>query len=72
MIEELFTFPSTIKRLRYGPLNEHLDAYAAARTQQGFQVLTIKQQIVTIADLSRRMKQKHIEVEDLDPTLSSS
>src|ERR1035441_5861178 len=66
MIEELFTFPSTIERLRYGPLSEHLDAYAAAQAQQGYQRQSIRQQIVVIADLSRWLKQKHVNVQDLD------
>jgi site-specific recombinase XerD len=66
MIEELFTFPSTIERLRYGPLSEHLDAYAAAQAQQGYQRQSIRQQIVVIADLSRWLEQKHINVRDLD------
>src|SRR5271165_3829921 len=29
VINQLFTFSSTIERLRQGPLNDHLDAYAA-------------------------------------------
>lgn len=66
MINQLFTFPSTIERLRQGPLSEHLDAYATAVAEQGFTHASIRQQIVAIADFSRWLKQKHIDVQALD------
>jgi hypothetical protein len=53
VINKLFTFSSTIERLRQGPLNEHLDAYAAAVADQGYTDHSIRQQIVVIADFSR-------------------
>ena len=65
MINELFT-SSTIERLRQGPLSEHLDAYAASVAEQGYARQSIRQQIVVIADLSRWLKQKHIDIQDLD------
>ena len=63
MINQLFTFSSTIERLRQGPLSEHLDAYAAAVAEQGYTHDSIRQQIVVIADFSRWLKQKHIDVQ---------
>src|SRR5882757_10690919 len=66
VINQLFTFSSTIERLRQGPLNEHLDAYAAAVADQGYTHNSIRQQIVVIADFSRWMKQKQIAAQDLD------
>ena len=66
MISQLFTFPSTIERLRQGPLSEHLDAYAAAVAEQGYAHQSISRQIVAIADFSRWLKHKHIEIEALD------
>ena len=66
MINQLFTFSSTIERLRQGPLSEHLDAYAAAVAAQGYTRHSIRQQIVVIADFSRWLKQKHIDVQALD------
>jgi len=65
MINELFT-SSTIERLRQGPLSEHLDAYAASVAEQGYALQSIRQQIVVIVDLSRWLKQKHIDIQDLD------
>ena len=66
MINQLFTFASTIARLRQGPLSEHLDAYAAAVAEQGYTHHSIGRQIVAIADFSRWLKHKHIEIEGLD------
>ena len=66
MINQLFTFSSTIERLRQGPLSGHLDAYATAIAQQGYARHSIRNQVVVIADLSRWLQQKHIELQDLD------
>jgi site-specific recombinase XerC len=66
MISQLFTFSSTIERLRQGPLSAHLDAYAAAVADQGYTDHSIRQQIVVIADFSRWLKRKHIDVPALD------
>jgi site-specific recombinase XerD len=66
MIDQLFTLPSTIKRLRQGPLSVHLDAYAAARAQHGYARHSIRTQVVVIADFSRWLQHKHISLQDLD------
>jgi site-specific recombinase XerD len=66
VINQLFIFPSTIERLRQGPLSKHLDAYAVAVAEQGYAHDSIRQQIVAIADFSRWLKQKHIDVQALD------
>jgi site-specific recombinase XerD len=66
VINELFTFSSTIERLRQGPLSEHLDTYAATVAEQGYTHDSIRQQIVIIADFSRWLKQKDIDVQVLN------
>jgi site-specific recombinase XerD len=66
VINQLFTFSTTIERLRQGPLNEYLDAYATGVAEQGYGHHSIRQQIVVIADFSRWLRQKHLEVHDLD------
>jgi site-specific recombinase XerD len=66
VINQLFTFPSTIERLRQGPLSEHLDAYAATVAEQGYAHDSIGRQIVAIADFSRWLKRKHVEIDALD------
>ena len=66
MINQLFTFASTIERLRQGPLREYLDTYAAAVAEPGYAHHSIGRQIVAIADFSLWLKHKHIEIEALD------
>ena len=66
MINQLFTFSKTIERLRQGPLSEHLDAYAAGVAEQGYAHHSIRQQIVVIADFSRWLKRKQIDVQALN------
>src|SRR6266567_6808413 len=66
MINQLFTLPSTIERLRQGPLDKHLDAYAAVVAEQGYAPNSIRSQIVVIADLSQWLQQKRIAVPSLD------
>jgi site-specific recombinase XerD len=66
VINELFTLPSTIERLRQGPLDKHLDAYAAAVAEQGYALNSIRSQIVVIADFSQWLQQKRIAVPSLD------
>jgi hypothetical protein len=65
VINELFTLPSTIERLRQGPLDKHLDAYAAVVAEQGYAPNSIRSQIVVIADLSQWLQQKRIAVPSL-------
>jgi site-specific recombinase XerD len=66
VINKLFTFSSTIERLRQGPLSKHLDAYATAVAEQGYTHHSIKQQIVVIAEFSRWLNQKHVHIQALD------
>jgi len=66
VINELFTLPSTIERLRQGPLKEYLDAYAAVVAEQGFAPNSIRMQISAIADLSQWLQEKRIAVSSLD------
>jgi site-specific recombinase XerD len=66
VIDQLFTFSSTIERLRQGPLSEHLDAYATAIAQQGYSRHSIRNQVVVIADFSRWLQQRDIELHDVD------
>jgi site-specific recombinase XerD len=66
VIDQLFTFSSTIERLRQGPLSEYLDAYAAGIAEQGYKHFSIRQQIVVIAGFSRWLKEKSIDVPALN------
>jgi site-specific recombinase XerD len=66
VINQLFTFSKTMERLRQGPLSEHLDAYAAGVAEQGYAHHSLRQQIVVIADFSRWLKRKQIDVQTLN------
>ena len=66
MINKLFTLPSTIERLRQGPLEKYLDAYTAVVAEQGFAPNSIRSQIVVVADLSQWLQQKRIAASSLD------
>jgi site-specific recombinase XerD len=66
VINQFFTFSSTIERLRQGPLSEYLDAYAASVAEQGYARHSIRRQIVAIADFSWWLRKQHIELRDLD------
>jgi site-specific recombinase XerD len=66
MIDQLFTLPNAIERLRHGPLSEHLDAYVTAVAQQGYARHSIRTQVVVIADLSRWLQQQQLEAHNLD------
>jgi site-specific recombinase XerD len=65
VIDQLFTLPSTIERLREGPFQKHLDAYAAVVTEQGYAPNSVRSQIVVIADFGQWLQQRHIEVASL-------
>jgi site-specific recombinase XerD len=72
VINQLFTFSSTIERLRQGPLSEYLDDFAAGLIQQGYRRHSVRQQIVVIADFSRWLQKKQIDVLHLDGTVVDS
>jgi site-specific recombinase XerD len=62
MIKKGFTFPKTTERLRQGPLSKYLDAYSAIQAEQGYEPLSIRQQILVIADFSGWLERKEIAV----------
>lgn len=62
MIKKGFIFPRTTERLRQGPLSKYLDAYSAAQAEQGYEPLSIGQQLLVIADFSGWLKRKEIAI----------
>ena len=66
VINQAFTFPNMIERLRQEPLGKHLEAYADFVTEQGYALSSIPSHIVVIADLGRWLHQKHIDRSALD------
>jgi site-specific recombinase XerD len=66
MIKKGFIFPSTIERMRQGPLSKHIDAYSTAQVEQGYGHHSIRQQLLVIGDFSGWLKQKDIAIRNLD------
>jgi hypothetical protein len=64
-----FIFPSTIERMRQGPLSKYIDAYSAAHVEQGYEQHSIRQQMLVIGDFSGWLKQKDIAVRNLEGTV---
>jgi len=66
VINQLFTFPSTIERLRQEPFGEHMDAYVRLVAEQGYAPNSIRSQIGVIEQFGRWLRQKQIAVSSLD------
>ena len=47
-------------------MSEYLDTYATGLAEQGYTDHSIRRQIVAIADFSRWLKRKHVDVQALD------
>lgn len=69
MINKDFIFPSTIERMRQGPLSKHIDAYSTAQLEQGYGQHSIRQQLLVIGDFSGWLKQKDIAIRNLDSNI---
>ena len=64
--EALFTFRSTVDRMRQGPLGSYVDAYAARLQEQGYSEESTRTQIRCVADFSRWLKRRGIAADDVD------
>jgi len=53
MIDQFFSDPVTLHRLRSGPLGDHIDAFTQVLSAQGYSWLTIREKIRAVAGLSR-------------------
>jgi len=66
MIDQFFSDPVTLHRLRSGPLGDHIDAFAQVLSAQGYSWLTIREKIRAVAGLSRWLHRRALGVEALD------
>jgi integrase len=71
MIEPYFSRPSTITRLRYGPLGPDLDALATTLQQQGYTWESIRSYLRGCAQFGQWLSQQGYAVADVTPTLVS-
>ena len=61
-----FKFHRVIRRLHEGPLGVHIDAYAALLQEQGYKRPSACVHLQIVADLSRWMQRRELDVNDID------
>lgn len=69
MIEQCFTRPSVITRLRLGPLGSHLDALAATLRQHGYAPDSIRRTLRACAQFGQWLSQQGAALADVDDAL---
>lgn len=71
MIDQFYSFPSSWKRLRLGPLGPYIDAFAQYLSEQGYARPTARHKIRAVAGLSRWLERRQCGVKDLDEQVVS-
>jgi len=66
MIHHFFPSPKVSERLYAGPLGDHIDRFARLLLDQGYATKTAQEKIRLLADLSRWLERKQLNVKDLD------
>jgi site-specific recombinase XerD len=66
MIDQFFSDPLALHRLRIGPLGDHIDEFAQVLSAQGYTWLTTREKIRAVAGLSRWLHRRGLGVEALD------
>ena len=66
MIDQFFSDPLTLHRLRSGPLGDRIDAFAQILSAQGYTRLIMREKIRAVAGLSRWLHRRGLGVESLD------
>lgn len=62
----IFQSPSVIRRQHEGPLGLHIDAYEALLWEQGYSRTSTYVHLHIVADLSRWLKRRKLDVDDVD------
>src|SRR4030095_11279667 len=62
----IFKFPSVIRRQHEGPLGIHIDTYQAVLGEQGYSHTSTYVHLHIVADLSRWLKRRRLDVDDVD------
>jgi len=65
-MDAFFEDQKVLQRLHVGPLCSYIDTFAARLSEQGYARSTAKEQIRLVADLSRWLDRRELELEDLD------
>jgi site-specific recombinase XerD len=66
MIDHYYSQRKSLQRLGRGPLAPHLHRFAGLLAEQGYSKRFAQQKLRLVADLSRWLEQKHLEVEQLN------
>jgi site-specific recombinase XerD len=66
MVDHFFLEPLALRRLRAGPLGEHIDGFAALLLEQGYARQSAKTKIRLVGELSRWLQRMALGVGDLD------
>jgi hypothetical protein len=62
----IFRFSSAVRRQHEGPLGIHIDAYEALLGEQGYSRGSTYVHLHVVADLSRWLKRRRLDVDDVD------
>jgi site-specific recombinase XerD len=66
MIDQFYSDPLSLQRLRFGPLGDHIDTFAQVLSAQGYARSTAKVKIREVAGLSRWLHRRRLGAEALD------
>ena len=66
MVDQFYSFPSSRKHLRLGPVGPYINAFAQQLSKRGYARWTVREKIRMVAGLSRWLQRRKRGVEDLD------
>ena len=66
MLDQFYSDPSRLERLRVGPLGSYIDAFAQQLFTRGYAKYGARHKIRSVAHFSRWLERRQHGVEDLD------
>ena len=66
MIEQSFSDPKTLLRLRSGPLGAHIDGFTLKLSEQGYARFSVKYKIGVVNALGVWLHRRHLDAEDVN------
>ena len=66
MTDQFISYPKILEHSHDGPLAVQIDSFAKRLLNQGYAINTCKTKILLVADLSRWLERKQIQISDLD------
>lgn len=68
-LEQIYRRPSTVARLRTGPLAEHIEGFASLLLEQGYRCTSLRPKMRAVRRLGQWMNEQTIEAQHLDESL---